>query len=368
MKKNAVFLSALVTAVLAVTGCDNGAGYSGGGEPFPIEGVYSLSVNDRPCKLEFASGGKYEFTGYVSSMKKSGTWSASGNIITMSMVAQGSSMTVAISEGFTARKSGNTVTLSLRDSSAEVSLILSSFALAGKEVVLTKEGSDGGPGLIIGRDRIAGHYRSDSGVIEFKPDGTVGQAGRVTSLDFSGTWSLDNGNELTITAGGDEEKKETFVIKSFESGEITLALKDKSEPSGLQGVGLDGRDSDQRIARVSGGWLQYCYFLGEYATDINDYQSTLKLDDTGYYTFKSGGKTYTNQWNGVRETGKIIMKHPEAPGGNYANEETFVFARDGAGFVLALEGDQAEKSLVLENFGADAKTLTLVRKAEYGED
>jgi hypothetical protein len=126
-------------------GCDTG---NGGPEedPFPIEGLYTLQVNNNTCKLEFKDGQAWEFTGYVgiSSANKSGTYSVSGSLITMEYTVEG----YTTSDTFTASNTGDgKITLKSGGDGAVSVFLSAAFSLAAKEVVLTvdDEGNEGPP-------------------------------------------------------------------------------------------------------------------------------------------------------------------------------------------------------------------------------
>jgi len=145
---------AIIGCVLAALLCSC-PGDSGGKDPgnnpgnttdFNMAGTYTFTVNSSECTWVFKADGNYEVTGYNIEGTKTGTWSAKGDDITLSYASSGGGA-VSGSEVFTVQKNGNQLTLSLKDNSAQVSLLLVSLGLADKSVVLTtKTGNGNGNG------------------------------------------------------------------------------------------------------------------------------------------------------------------------------------------------------------------------------
>jgi hypothetical protein len=110
---------------------------SGSGEPPPgdddyaLSGVYRYVVNgDNNCSLNFKSGGAFDFTNTKTpASDKSGTWSVSGNEITL-----GFSSPVTVSETFTITDTNTTVTFTLKDDKA-MSNILQLLLLPNQKVL-----------------------------------------------------------------------------------------------------------------------------------------------------------------------------------------------------------------------------------------
>jgi hypothetical protein len=145
MKKFIVLEAVMLSLVFALTGCDTGTGgTTGGGDPFPITGRYTITVNGKACALEFKDDLTWAFTGYVNmdSANKSGTYSVSGTLITMKYSREG----YATSDTFTASDNGDGKITLTSNGGGEVSVFLSSaFTLAAKTVELTVNDEDSPP-------------------------------------------------------------------------------------------------------------------------------------------------------------------------------------------------------------------------------
>jgi hypothetical protein len=91
-----------------------------------IRGSYTLTDNNNDHTLTFNNDGTYDFENVVyASWNRSNSWSANKNEITMGYEAGGTEYT----EVLVASKSGTTVTLEVKDSSALISQVRGSFSL-----------------------------------------------------------------------------------------------------------------------------------------------------------------------------------------------------------------------------------------------
>ena len=140
MKKiSFLLISALLVGVLFFFSCDNGS-TDNSSTPVPdfdMSGTYSLSINSQEHKWVFSSDGTYQITGLYVVGAKNGTWSSKGNDITLSFATSGGGA-VSGEEVFIAQKSGDNVTLKIKDSSIQVSSLLVSISIASNTVTLTK--------------------------------------------------------------------------------------------------------------------------------------------------------------------------------------------------------------------------------------
>jgi hypothetical protein len=99
-------------------------------------GMYEFSKNGEICEWVFTYS-NYKVTGYGFTEAKNGTWSSSGNNVTISYSTSGGGA-VSGSEVFTVQENGNRLTLTLKDKSAQLSNLLVSLGLPAKSVTLTK--------------------------------------------------------------------------------------------------------------------------------------------------------------------------------------------------------------------------------------
>jgi uncharacterized lipoprotein YehR (DUF1307 family) len=346
--------------VVVFSGCGSEDGLAG---DFDIAGTYTFQVNGSACKLEFRGDGKYYYTGATSGVNKGGSYSVSGNEVAMSYIITGD---ITTKETFTATKnSDGNVTLKLKGNSP-ASSILSSFSLYETEITLTKYTAPvtpPPPPVNIEKEDFIGYY-SDGGVIEFKSDGAVEKIGGVTSSSFSGEWDISNGNELTISIN---EERETFIIKEISGNRIDLELKDRSKPNGL-----GNKFSGSGFYRIQDDLLNYYFFLGQFTVTtegVADTDSGRTLEFTGsndYIFYENGVAIYKNIWGCDsffdNNDNELRMGYGVYNRLNVKTEK-FEFIRNGPDFVLTLMDDEAETSRAFEEFGIDAKTLVLTRRA-----
>jgi len=126
-------LVSLGVAAKTVTLTKGGNG-NGNQSDYNMAGTYTFTKNNNECTWIFKTDGNYEVSGYGITGTKTGTWSVKGNDITISY----GSGAVSGSEVFTVQRSGNQVTLTIKDSSAPISNLLVSLGVAAKSVSLTK--------------------------------------------------------------------------------------------------------------------------------------------------------------------------------------------------------------------------------------
>jgi formylglycine-generating enzyme required for sulfatase activity len=101
---------------------------------YDMTGTYTFSNTGGSCTWSFTADGNYKATCYGVVGTLTGTWSASGNDVTISF-GVGS---VSGKEVFTVQANGNQLTLTLKDNKAPVSNVLSSFKVVAKSVTLTR--------------------------------------------------------------------------------------------------------------------------------------------------------------------------------------------------------------------------------------
>lgn len=106
---------------------------------FAMPGIYVFQVNTNESTWVFNSDKTYQCAEYGATAVKSGTWSSSGNDVTISYEANGG-WAVSGTEVFTGKKEGDQVTLTLKNNSAQSSLLLGSFGLSNKTVTLKRIG------------------------------------------------------------------------------------------------------------------------------------------------------------------------------------------------------------------------------------
>jgi hypothetical protein len=156
MKKFVMIGMGLLALIFGLTGCDTGTGPSGG-DPFPIEGLYTFTVNNNTCRLEFKDDLTWDFTGYVASANKSGTYSVSENTVVMEYTAQGYTTV----EDFTASSIGeDKISLKLNDGSKQVSVIFVNFALSTTELELAVDNSEPSEPLSVKGSYHTGDYQT----------------------------------------------------------------------------------------------------------------------------------------------------------------------------------------------------------------
>jgi hypothetical protein len=114
------------------TGSSSG---TGSGTPVDLPGDYSLTAGGYTCTLTFLTDGTYVFDHPVGSNDRSGTWTQSGGEVTMTYTVSGK----PLEEIFVTTETGNVVTLTLKDESAPISYILSSFNLYATSIDLTRK-------------------------------------------------------------------------------------------------------------------------------------------------------------------------------------------------------------------------------------
>jgi len=134
--KSAIVLCVLAAAVLC--SCSDANDPGRGPLNYDMTGTYTFIVNGNECTWVFTSNGNYEITGYGIIGTKTGTWSSEGNDVTISY-ATSDGGSISGNEVFTVQGSDGQVILRLKDSSAQVSLLLATLHLAATSVSLTKK-------------------------------------------------------------------------------------------------------------------------------------------------------------------------------------------------------------------------------------
>jgi hypothetical protein len=112
---------------------------SGGdsGETVNLPGSYELTAGTYTCTLTFNSNGTYVFDHPVGTNDRNGEWTQNGGELTMSCTVAEAETT--ISEVFITTEEGSVVTLTLKDTSADISQILVNFNIMATSVALTKK-------------------------------------------------------------------------------------------------------------------------------------------------------------------------------------------------------------------------------------
>jgi hypothetical protein len=103
---------------------------------FDMTGTYLFKNNGNNCMWGFLTR-NYSVAGYGINETKSGTWSSSGNDITISYETS-DGVIISGKEVFTVQENGNQLTLTLKDSLAQTSWLLNTFSLSAKSITLTK--------------------------------------------------------------------------------------------------------------------------------------------------------------------------------------------------------------------------------------
>jgi len=148
-----------------------------GSEQYDMTGTYTFAKNNQECTWVFKSNGNYEVTGYGIVGTKTGTWSLKGNDVTISYATSGGGA-VSGSEVFTVQKNGEQLTLTLKDSSAQLSNLLVSLGLAAKSVTLTNSDLTGtitispSTGVTTGMELTATYTGTETVSYQWKKDGT----------------------------------------------------------------------------------------------------------------------------------------------------------------------------------------------------
>jgi formylglycine-generating enzyme required for sulfatase activity len=133
----------LIAVIFCTCSDDSGNNQPGNNQPdYNMTGTYTFTNTWGSCTWTFTSDGKYQATCYGVVGTLNGTWSSSGNDVTISF-GVGS---VSGKEVFTVQENGNQLTLSLKDDKAPISNVLSSFKVVAKTVTLTKTNSSGNNG------------------------------------------------------------------------------------------------------------------------------------------------------------------------------------------------------------------------------
>jgi hypothetical protein len=190
MKKFFKVLSLAVVFAVFFAACaedqnNNDNNNNNNGKDFDIVGTYTFSVstgsNTNVYTWVFAAEKTYEITRTIGSTKNNGSWSVSGNELTLKTDA--TALVQPITETFTVKESGDEVTLTLKGNS-QVSNILVSFGAGSKgtSVTLTKKGeSSGKPVLekVLGSGTY-GDFIYDYGATTIMIKGYKGYGGTVT--------------------------------------------------------------------------------------------------------------------------------------------------------------------------------------------
>jgi formylglycine-generating enzyme required for sulfatase activity len=137
--KTTALLFALIVAIFCT--CSDDSGSSNNQPDYNMTGTYTFNNQGGSCTWSFTADGKYQATCYGVVGTLTGTWSPSGNDVTISF-GVGS---VSGKEVFTVQESGNQLTLTLKDNKP-ISNVLSSFKVVAKSVTMTKTSSSGGNG------------------------------------------------------------------------------------------------------------------------------------------------------------------------------------------------------------------------------
>ena len=234
--KTTIVWFALIAVVFCTCKDDSDSGNSQPDNKQPnynMTGTYTFSNTGGICTWIFTADGYYQCTGYGFTGKKTGTWSASGNDVTISYAA---GSTVSGKEVFTVQANGNQLTLTLKDTSALTSLVLNTFMLNAKSVTLTKTSSSG----IIPPDyNMAGTYTfSNTGgsctwTFYYEDYSCKGYGFSGTK---TGTWK-SSGNDVTISYAASSDiisisGEEVFTVQE-NGNQITLTLKDNSAQTSL---------------------------------------------------------------------------------------------------------------------------------------
>jgi formylglycine-generating enzyme required for sulfatase activity len=142
--KTTLVCFALIAVVFCT--CKDDSGSDNNQPDYDMTGTYTFSNTGGSCTWTFTADGNYQCSGYGFVGTLSGTWSSSGNNVTISNAV------ISSKEVFTVQENGNQLTLTLKDNKAPISNVLSSFKVVAKSVTLTKisgSGGDGGSSLTI---------------------------------------------------------------------------------------------------------------------------------------------------------------------------------------------------------------------------
>jgi len=132
---------ALITVIFCTCKDDSDSGNS---QPdYKMTGTYTFTNSGGSCTWTFTADGNYQCTAYAVIDTKTGTWTSKGNDVTISYAA---GSTVSGKEVFTVKENGNQLTLTLKDTSALTSLVLNTFMLNAKSVILTKSSGNSNNG------------------------------------------------------------------------------------------------------------------------------------------------------------------------------------------------------------------------------
>jgi hypothetical protein len=128
-EKNRIFLPVMASP-LVLTVKTSGEGEEEEAD-YELSGIYTYTGDsDNTCSLDFKANGTFDFTNTgVPSANKSGSWTVTGNDITLAI-----SSPVAVEETFTITDTATTVTFTLKDDKA-MSNILQMLSLANKKVL-----------------------------------------------------------------------------------------------------------------------------------------------------------------------------------------------------------------------------------------
>jgi formylglycine-generating enzyme len=268
MKTTAVWL-ALIAVILCTCKDDSD---SGNNQPdYKMTDTYTFVNTGGICTWTFIAGGKYRCAGYGFTGIKTGTWSSSGNDVTISYEA---GSTVSGKEVFTVQDKGNQLTLTLKDKNALTSLVLNTFMLNDKSVTLTKSinnGNNGGGDTSIKKIEMvsipAGTFIMGS------PESEPNRVG--------GFWDLGAETQHSVTLSG-------FSMSKYQ---VTQA----------QWIAVMGASEDQTIDFLGKGNNYPIYYVNWY--DAIVFCNKLSIKEGLNPVYSIGGKTDPTDWGTIPHLG-----------------------------------------------------------------
>jgi len=335
-------------------------GSSGSNTPnYDMTGTYTFTVNSQNRTWVFNANGTYEITGYGIVGTKTGTWSSTGNDITISYATSGGGA-ISGSEVFTVQKSGEQVILSLKDSSVQASLLLVSLGLAANSVSLTKTGNNNGNGNGNSSEGVQGadlaaklawiKANAQSNATYLVTVDKNEQLG-YTNLSYTGKSNITvqlqgTGGEKIVTSSSD------CLFKVYDG--VTLILdKDITLLKGYVDVRDNGALVMKTGAKISGSTTSYYggggVYVGREGTftmsggEISGNNSGTNsgggvyVGREGTFTMSggeiSGNNSGTRNGGGVYVAGTFTMSGGEISGNNSGNNGGGVYVASGSSYI-----------------------------------
>ena len=269
-------------ALIAVIFC---ACKDGNSDPdYDMTGTYTFLNSGGSCTWTFTADGNYKCTGYGFVGTLSGTWSSSGNDVTISNAV------ISGKEVFTVQENGNQLTLTLKDKKAPISNVLSSFKVVAKSVTLTKSSSS-----------------DNNGGGDIPGDGGSSLTIEMVTIN-GGTFSM--GSPITELNRKDDETQHSVTLGKFSMSKYQVTQEQYqavmgSNPSNFTSAvsGESGTPGKLPVERVR--WYDAIVFCNKLSTmeGLTPAYSISGSTDPAVWIAGNGGSVPTSSnatWNAVK--------------------------------------------------------------------